>query len=197
MLPQLTPAEIARFRSKINTFGPIVPFCADLEQCWVWTMKPGQGGYGQFKIRRLGRGWTAHRLAYLIEYGPFPEHLHVCHQCDYPLCVRPSHLFLGTIRANMLDAAMKGRMRRGDNHYARTNPERLARGERSGAHQHPERIPHGSNHRDARLTEAQVTEIRERFATHHETKTALGLEFGVTRTAIYEIVTRKRWKLTP
>ena len=42
--------------------------------------------------------------------GPIPVGQHVLHACDVPLCVRPDHLFLGTHRQNMEDAARKGRL---------------------------------------------------------------------------------------
>jgi len=42
----------------------------------------------------------------------------VLHHCDYPKCVRPNHLFLGTRRDNADDAVAKRRIKHGSRHYA-------------------------------------------------------------------------------
>jgi hypothetical protein len=52
---------------------------------------------------------SAHRFAWLIQHGPIPDGLMVLHHCDTPLCIRGSHLFLGTAKDNSLDMAQKGR----------------------------------------------------------------------------------------
>jgi hypothetical protein len=51
----------------------------------------------------------AHRAAWEVTFGPIPDGLFVCHSCDTPACVRPDHLFLGTLADNNLD--MVGKMR--------------------------------------------------------------------------------------
>lgn len=51
----------------------------------------------------------AHRVSYSIEYGEFEDSLLVCHTCDNPPCVNPSHLFLGTHQDNADDKMSKNR----------------------------------------------------------------------------------------
>lgn len=62
----------------------------------------------------------AHRLAWELTHGPIPGGQCVLHRCDVPHCVNPAHLFLGTQKHNMGDAAQKGRL-----HVSRPNGQRL------------------------------------------------------------------------
>jgi hypothetical protein len=71
--------------------------------CWHWRGAAGKSGYGCYA------GRAAHRVAYELRKGPIPDKMLVCHKCDVPRCVNPDHLFVGTNRDNMQDAANKGR----------------------------------------------------------------------------------------
>lgn len=108
----------------------------------------------------------AHRVAWDLTYGPIPDGMLVLHRCDNPSCVRPDHLFLGTQTDNMLDRKAKGR----------------------GNHRR------GSRHGRAKLTEAQVLEIRSRYAAGDVTQTQLGDEYGVCHVVIGNIVRRRLWR---
>lgn len=76
----------------------------------------------------------AHRWLYQHVFGKLNPGIDVMHSCDNPLCVALQHLSPGTRKMNMVDAANKGR---------------IARGERQP---------------QAKLTEDQVREIRLRRA---------------------------------
>lgn len=76
--------------------------------CWEWVGAGQTQGYGEYELD--GARYMAHRAAYFLGTGEQPGSLCVCHRCDNPSCVRPSHLFLGTRRDNHLDMRAKGRM---------------------------------------------------------------------------------------
>lgn len=74
--------------------------------CWEWTGAKDNNGYGC--LSRDGKTVRAHREAYELWSGQ-PPRAFVCHYCDNPPCVRPSHLFDASHLHNMADMANKGR----------------------------------------------------------------------------------------
>lgn len=97
-------SETVRFWSQVQRGGS--------ETCWPWTGKKIKGGYGDF-VRFVDGKWThsiAHRWSWVEANGPIPRGLFVCHRCDNPPCVNPSHLFLGTALDNERDKIAKGRL---------------------------------------------------------------------------------------
>jgi len=88
-----------RFWKKVDKSG----------DCWLWISgRDRPGGYGQFSC--AGKQIRAHRYSWELHNGSIPEGLWVLHRCDNPPCVNPAHLFIGDRKANMDDAAAKGRI---------------------------------------------------------------------------------------
>lgn len=152
-----------------NRFWPYVVRKAD--DCWTWVGSRNADGYGRLVVR--GRYWMAHRLSWVIEHGPIPAGLQVCHRCDNRVCVNPSHLFLGTAADNIADCHTK---KRSGYQLGKVNPPRLA----------------GEHHPRRKLTLDQVNDIRRRHASG-EDALALSRQFGVSRNQIYLIAKGKSW----
>ena len=76
--------------------------------CSEWSGAKVPQGYGLIK-RKDGTQLRTHRVAHELAYGEIPAGMFVCHRCDNPRCIRPSHLFLGSHAENMADMVIKGR----------------------------------------------------------------------------------------
>lgn len=136
--------------------------------CWIWTGATTYGGYGVIReCGRAGKIVRAHRFSYQLAHGPFDPALDVCHTCDTPPCVNPSHLFLGDAKANVADMLAKGRASGGG--------------------------MTGEDHPMAKLTWEKVDEIRELRATHGHSLNALAQRFNVSKKSILNIVKHKVW----
>lgn len=83
--------------------------------CWLWTGIPASTGYGQLSRGGRGNGTVhAHRVSWELHNGPIPtgDGHHgtvVMHICDNRLCVKPSHLRLGSQGDNVADMDAKAR----------------------------------------------------------------------------------------
>lgn len=169
IIPELSSSDIVRFWKKVNKDG----------DCWEWTTSVDLRGYGLFSIQddsigkhRLHR---AHRVSYFLATGINPDSLNVCHSCDNPRCVKPAHLWLGTLRDNSIDCWKKGR-------------SKLPRHEIIGTAKQC-----GENNLQAKLTADIIREIRVRRANKEDLNT-IAKDYNISPGTVSKIALRTRWK---
>lgn len=145
-------------------------------ECWEWQGAKTSAGYGNLSWH--GECVQAHRVAYFLAVGGIALHTRfrqagvakryrrfVLHRCDNRLCCNPEHLFLGSMRTNLLDAYEKGR---------KSQPK--------------------SAHTNAKLTPAQVKTIRAAYDAGGVRQVDLAAAYGVTQRVISLIVRRETYK---
>lgn len=137
-----------------------------LGECLVWSGQKDARGYGFLRLE--GRLQRAHRLMYELHNGPIPAGEMVRHRCDNTSCIAPLHLVLGQQRENVRDMWERGRAK----------------------------VLTGAANGRAKLTEAQVAEIRQRFRHHDRIDGGMVLarEFGISYTAMKTILAGRSYK---
>jgi len=137
--------------------------------CWEYRAGIiGSPRHKQMHIRKEGERRIvigAHVFSYKQFVGPIPDGMLVCHKCDNPPCVRPGHLFLGTVQDNALDTKAKGRLD----------------------------IRQGEKNPGAKLTEAKVILLRELHASGIG-PIELSSRFSIPLGTINCVVYRQSWK---
>lgn len=114
---QYTPHHLGFFWSRVHL----------VNGCWRFNGSLRPDGYGFLGIQR--RPVLAHRFAFYLAFGEFPDDAIICHTCDNRSCVRTDevgtymvdgveyhrrgHLWLGTYTANAMDMVAKGRSNKG------------------------------------------------------------------------------------
>jgi len=127
-------------------------------KCIVWTGPKDLNGYALYAFD--GRGTLrVHRYVYEMVKGPIPEGYYVCHECDNPSCVKPSHLFAGTPRDNTQDMLKKGRRKKSKR---------------------------GAEHHNSKLCLKERNEIRQMVA-RGDKQAAVARHFGVTQSLVSQI----------
>ncbi len=134
--------------------------------CWEWTGATGTGGYGALYLTKEGMQ-RAHRIAFELTYGDIDSGLAICHKCDNRICVRPDHLFQGTIAENNADMDQKGRRK------AQGSP--------------------GIKNPRARLSEDEVRDIRRLYASGGFSQQEIAEMYDVKQVAISRITRKTAW----
>jgi len=123
-----------------------------------------RGGYGRFTQKM--KSISAHRAAYIAYHGEIQDGLVVRHLCHNRRCVRKEHLAVGTYKDNTEDSVKAGRI----------------------AH---------------KLKPCHVLEIRELYRSNPKRTRwnkegisiqELAIQFGMSESAIADIIKRKTWK---
>lgn len=164
--------EIGLTPSNIERFWTHVDRSGGPNACWEWTGPRSRLGYGRFSICQVRH--IASRVAAEIAYGPCPEDRRTCHACDNPPCCNLAHLYYGTAKDNTQDAIRRGRFRGYD----------LS-------------LLYGEVHPKARLTEAQVIDIRRRWGVAHFNVAAEARKLGVRTPSVWAIINQTHWRHLP
>lgn len=156
------PEELKRFlfeNMKTSGLHPALGTC-----CWCYTKTLNPGGYGIKTVD--GKVYLVHRISKAVFHGfDISSALHILHKCDNPPCFNPDHLFIGTMRDNMLDKNRKGRGKnvKGEMHYK------------------------------AKLNNNKVSEIREMRAVGVKVKIIADL-FSINESSVSAICKRRTWR---
>lgn len=144
--------------------------------CWEWQGAKTSSGYGNLVWH--GQHVQAHRVAFFLSFGGIAlatgfrrkgaakrYRRFVLHACDNRACCNPGHLFLGSMRTNLLDAYAKGR-----------------------------KVQPHSKHANAKLSARQVRMIRRQYDLGQRTQQQLAMEFKVSQRVISLVVRRESYK---
>jgi hypothetical protein len=142
-----------RFWSKVSK--------AEADACWPYTANTTKLGYGMFYLD--GRNHPAHRVAFLLTHGRWPQP-HCLHSCDNPPCCNPTHLSEGTHQENM--------------HQMIERDRRVS--------------PAGESHPSARLTEDDIVEAQQ-LRDQGWKLSDLGERYGVSLSAIGRALQGRSW----
>jgi len=135
------------------------------DECWPWQGGLAQCRGGYGRMSIRGISVRAHRIAFAIASGRPPRaDLFVIHSCDTPRCCNPSHLSEGAPIENSRDMTNKGRQANGERQW------------------------------DARLTAAEVADIRALLASGEVSVSVVARRFGVTPPAIRKVRDRVTWR---
>jgi hypothetical protein len=133
--------------------------------CREWDGLTNPAGYGLIASYRFGNLF-AHRVSYALENSD-PGQLIICHRCDNPPCIEPTHLFAGTYKDNSLDAKSKGR------------------------------TAHGAGVANAAIVDSDVSDIRRIHASGMASQDDLAETYGMSKGSVSRIIRNEMWQHVP
>ena len=136
-------------------------------ECWEWTRFRTKDGYGHMRYK--GRMVESHRLALMLTDRPIPDGHEVMHLCDNPPCINPDHLTTGTHAENVADMVAKGRRA----------------------------VMRGTSNPRARVTDADVIEMRRLYAEGGGTQAQIGAMFGLGKSQAHNVISGRQWAHVP
>lgn len=143
--------------------------------CLLARQTAASGRYATLSLRKSEmfdgrRNFRLHRIVLQHRIGrTLAPHEQALHMCDRPPCINPDHLYVGSHGDNMRDKRFAGTQYR----------------------------PRGMKSPRAKLTDAQVLRIRERYARGGVSYKALGGEYGLTAEGIFRVVNNITWRHLP
>jgi len=84
------------------------PIVVNENGCWLWLGATDKNGYARYGGHHLVYGGTFRMAGFICDNGN-----ELCHTCPHKNCVNPYHLYAGTHRQNMRDAAKLNLMGQG------------------------------------------------------------------------------------
>lgn len=128
-----------------------------------WEYRGTKGRKGHGLFTISSKSGGAHRYAYEYTFGSIPEGKQINHRCDNPPCCNPRHLYVGTQQDNVRDREERNRTSK------------------------------GSSHTTSKLTDEQVSEIRELYRTGKYSTRRLAKMYPVGKSGIHLLVNNETY----
>ncbi len=155
------------FHQRVNTALMAWVAAGKPNECLLFDGFTNRRGYG--RMRTGDKMVYVHRYALSLFAGPCPEGMEACHTtadiCGNRHCFSPAHLRWGTREENEADKIADGTVSR-------------QRGAFNGR---------------AKLDDADVLEIRRKYAAGGTSQQQCAAEYGVSSTQIRNIIYRRKW----